>query len=170
MVTDNILVNLKVALYVRTVSHGVHLQWCCITWRIYRSFNSAWVKFVLEYCSISINSDGHTSQAQKFPKNFGCHRVTEGPSERVPWSKKFLERPCGPTTCFGTRCMIFFSDVTLSPTDRPNGYIRTGLSHLKPASELIKILQYVHPGPPFHWSKAHVHCLLKMATYNDPLL
>src|ERR1700761_5714518 len=144
MVTDNILVNLKVALYVRTVSHGVHLQWCCITWRIYRSFNSAWVKFVLEYCSISINSDGHTSQAQKFPKNFGCHRVTEGPSEGVPGAKKNWSGPAGQLYVLARSVRFFFGrhTVTLSPMDRPNGYIRTGLSHLKPASELIKILQY----------------------------
>ncbi|KAJ7209988.1 hypothetical protein GGX14DRAFT_394791 [Mycena pura] len=50
------------------------------------------------------------------------HRVTESPSERVPWGRKYPRFLAGAALRAGCVVYEIFSDVTASPTDRPKGY------------------------------------------------
>ncbi|KAJ7223600.1 hypothetical protein GGX14DRAFT_387910 [Mycena pura] len=82
--------------------------------------------------SISISSDDNTSQAQKFPKKFGRHRVTEGPSERVPWNKKIWSSPQGRLRVLARGVRFFFGRHTV--TDGSSEWTKLWKAGLGPRS------------------------------------
>ncbi|KAJ7192714.1 hypothetical protein GGX14DRAFT_406096 [Mycena pura] len=76
----------------------------------------------------------------KISEKFRTSQGHRGSVRKGPLERKFPHFLAGAALRGRVHGVRKFSDVTLSPRDRPNGYIRTCVSHLKPLSELIKIL------------------------------